>query len=147
MTPVDGAAGIGVGPVAGADTGREETGPPGAVPRDPVDESLLTLLGLAPDEDAVYRLLVDRPDSEPDTLTGPLSGRAVTRVLGSLVERGLASAARPDGDGTVRYRAASPCCPWTRSARRSRWRSSSTGRVCSPPSSRSSRSTSRRAGG
>ncbi|MFE3943982.1 hypothetical protein ACFXPV_19215 [Streptomyces sp. NPDC059118] len=108
MTPVDGAAGIGVGPVAGADTGRGETGRPGAVPRDPVGESLLTLLGLAPDEDAVYRLLLDRPDSEPDTPSGPLSGRAVTRVLDSLVERGLASAARPDGDGTVRYRAASP---------------------------------------
>ncbi|MEU9567483.1 helix-turn-helix transcriptional regulator [Streptomyces sp. NPDC048161] len=95
--------------MAGADAGREETGRPGAVvPRDPVDESLLTLLGLAPDEDAVYRLLVDRPDSEPDTLSGPSSGRAVMRVLDSLVERGLASAARPDADGTVRYRAASP---------------------------------------
>ncbi|MEU2671388.1 helix-turn-helix transcriptional regulator [Streptomyces sp. NPDC007164] len=70
--------------------------------------SLLTLLGLGPDEDTVYRLLVDRPDSEPGALAGPLSGPAVTRVLDSLVDRGLASASRPDADGRVRYRAASP---------------------------------------
>ncbi|MFF8690774.1 helix-turn-helix transcriptional regulator [Streptomyces sp. NPDC015144] len=70
--------------------------------------SLLTMLGLAPDEDAVYRRLVDRPDSEPEMFTGPLDVRAVTRVLDSLVDRGLASAARPDDGGVVRYRAASP---------------------------------------
>ncbi|MFB8039323.1 helix-turn-helix transcriptional regulator [Streptomyces sp. NPDC056004] len=98
-----------MGPVEGAETGREEPGrPDSAVPGDPVDGSLLTLLGLGPDEDAVYRLLVDRPDSEPDALTGPLDGSAVTCVLNSLVDRGLASAALPEGDGTVRYRAASP---------------------------------------
>ncbi|MET9918206.1 helix-turn-helix transcriptional regulator [Streptomyces sp. NPDC059605] len=69
---------------------------------------MLTLLGLDAEEDAVYRLLVDRPDSEPGAFAGPLGGPAVARALDSLVERGLASAARPDGDGVVRYRAASP---------------------------------------
>ncbi|MFD3559276.1 hypothetical protein ACFWVU_06360 [Streptomyces sp. NPDC058686] len=33
------------------------------------DASLLTLLGLGPDEDAVHRLLVDRPDSDPAALS------------------------------------------------------------------------------
>ncbi|MGW1692929.1 helix-turn-helix transcriptional regulator [Streptomyces sp. NPDC002399] len=73
-----------------------------------MDASLLTLLGLGPDEDAVYRLLVDRPDSEPAALAGPLSDQAVASALDALVERGLASADRPDADGPFRYRAASP---------------------------------------
>ncbi|MCX4392356.1 helix-turn-helix transcriptional regulator [Streptomyces sp. NBC_00264] len=95
--------------MTGAETGRGEPGrPEAAAPRDPVDMSLLTLLGLGADEDAVYRLLVDRPDSEPAGLAGPVSGPEAARVLDSLVERGLASASRPDADGTVRYRAASP---------------------------------------
>ncbi|MEU8485539.1 hypothetical protein [Streptomyces sp. NPDC048641] len=33
------------------------------------DVSLLTLLGLAPEEDAVHPLLVDRPDSDPAALS------------------------------------------------------------------------------
>ncbi|MGW1226818.1 helix-turn-helix transcriptional regulator [Streptomyces sp. NPDC001478] len=81
-----------------------EAPPPGAE-----DASLLTLLGLRPDEDTVYRLLVDRPDCEPEALTGPVGGiDAVTRALDALLERGLASVDRPDADGAVRYRAASP---------------------------------------
>ncbi|MFI6948634.1 helix-turn-helix transcriptional regulator [Streptomyces sp. NPDC050422] len=76
--------------------------------RGPVDGALLTLLGLGAEEDAVYRLLVDRPDCEPDALAGPLSDEAVARALDSLVERGLASADRPESGGAVRYRAASP---------------------------------------
>ncbi|MFB7995999.1 helix-turn-helix transcriptional regulator [Streptomyces sp. NPDC056002] len=72
------------------------------------DASLLTLLGLGPEEDAVYRALVDRPDSEPDVLTGPLSAYDVTRALDVLVERGLVSARLPDGAGAPRYRATSP---------------------------------------
>ncbi|MFB6818429.1 helix-turn-helix transcriptional regulator [Streptomyces sp. NPDC056347] len=94
---------------------RREPGRPGgaarpgaAAPGGPADAALLTMVGLAPDEDALYRRLVDRPDSEPEALTGPLDGAAVTRVLDSLVDRGLASAARPDAEGVVRYRAASP---------------------------------------
>ncbi|WP_329587450.1 hypothetical protein OG195_07150 [Streptomyces sp. NBC_01362] len=95
--------------MTGAETGRGESGrPEAAAPRDPVEMSLLTLLGLGADEDAVYRLLVDRLDSEPAGLAGPVSGPEAARVLDSLVERGLASASRPDADGTVRYRAASP---------------------------------------
>ncbi|MFB4420245.1 helix-turn-helix transcriptional regulator [Streptomyces sp. QL37] len=75
----------------------------------PADSSLLTLLGLEEAEDVVYRLLVDRPDCEPAALEGALSGPVVAQALESLVERGLASAGRPDDDGTaVRYRAASP---------------------------------------
>lgn len=73
-----------------------------------VDASLLALLGLDPDEEAVYQLLVDRPDSEPAVLAGPLSDYAVARALDVLVERGLASAHRPEGQGVPRYRATSP---------------------------------------
>ncbi|MYY07067.1 helix-turn-helix domain-containing protein [Streptomyces sp. ATexAB-D23] len=87
---------------AGAD-GR----PKGAGPRDQGDASLLTLLGLDPVEDAVYRLLVDRPESERGAFANLMDGTAVP-ALDSLVERGLASADRPDAEGTVRYRAASP---------------------------------------
>ncbi|MEV5612105.1 hypothetical protein [Streptomyces sp. NPDC052225] len=72
------------------------------------DVSLLTLLGLAPEEDAVYRLLVDRPDSEPAALTGPLRLYEVTRALDVLVERGLASARLGVDGAAPRYRAASP---------------------------------------
>ncbi|MGW0994642.1 helix-turn-helix transcriptional regulator [Streptomyces sp. NPDC002523] len=75
----------------------------------PADASLLTLLGLSLQEDAVYRLLVDRPDSGPAALanrsTGPVP--EVARALDILVERGLASADRTD-DSAPRYRAASP---------------------------------------
>lgn len=88
----------------GAESGRLDV----AGPRGPVDVSLLTLLGLGPDEDAVYRLLVDRPDCEPGALAGPLSDAAVADALESLVERGLASADLPDSGGSVRYRAAPP---------------------------------------
>ncbi|MBO1336413.1 helix-turn-helix transcriptional regulator [Streptomyces sp. VRA16 Mangrove soil] len=70
--------------------------------------SLLTLLGLAPEEDAVYRQLVDRPDSEPAALTDPLSLYEVTRALDVLVERGLASARLGAHGAAPRYRAASP---------------------------------------
>lgn len=61
---------------------------------DAAEASLLTFLGLEPLEDAVYRLLVDRPDSEPATLAGESTGCAedVARALDVLVERGLASA-------------------------------------------------------
>ncbi|WP_326818435.1 MULTISPECIES: helix-turn-helix transcriptional regulator [unclassified Streptomyces] len=77
---------------------------------DAAEASLLTFLGLEPLEDAVYRLLVDRPDCEPATLAGESTGCAedVARALDVLVERGLASA-RPEGDDDViHYRAASP---------------------------------------
>lgn len=95
--------------MAGTEARGGEPDRPGAGgPRGQVDASLLTLLGLGPDEDAVYRLLVDRPDCEPGALAGPLSDAAVALALDSLVERGLASADRPDSGGTVRYRAASP---------------------------------------
>ncbi|WP_328944743.1 helix-turn-helix transcriptional regulator [Streptomyces sp. NBC_00250] len=71
------------------------------------DSSLLSLLGLDAEQDAVYRLLVDRPDSVPASVTEPgTDPGAVVRALQGLVDRGLASAER-DGDG-VRYRAASP---------------------------------------
>ncbi|MFE5690772.1 hypothetical protein, partial [Streptomyces sp. NPDC056512] len=71
------------------------------------DASLLTLLGLGPEEDAVYRLLVDRPDSDPAALADSGAGPDdIDRVLGLLVERGLVSAEHRDG--TVRYRAAPP---------------------------------------
>lgn len=77
---------------------------------DAAEASLLTFLGLEPLEDAVYRLLVDRPDSEPATLAGESTGRVedVAHALDVLVERGLASA-RPAGDAVIQYRAASPC--------------------------------------
>ncbi|WP_217227158.1 helix-turn-helix domain-containing protein [Streptomyces anulatus] len=95
--------------MADAETWGGEPGRADAVgPRDPVDASLLTMLGLGPDEDAVYRLLVDRPDCEPVALVGSLSAAAVAGALDSLVERGLASADLPDSRGAVRYRAASP---------------------------------------
>ncbi|MEU3687660.1 helix-turn-helix transcriptional regulator [Streptomyces narbonensis] len=71
------------------------------------DSSLLSLLGLDAEQDAVYRLLVDRPDSVPASVTEPgADPGAVVRALRGLVDRGLASAER-DEDG-VRYRAASP---------------------------------------
>ncbi|MGW2836772.1 helix-turn-helix transcriptional regulator [Streptomyces sp. NPDC001493] len=71
--------------------------------------ALLTLLGLDPLEDALYRLLVDRPDSEPALLTKELAAplTAVRDALESLVVRGLASSASPGG-GVPRYRATSP---------------------------------------
>ncbi|WP_405669242.1 hypothetical protein [Streptomyces sp. NBC_00055] len=76
---------------------------------DAAEASLLTFLGLEPLQDAVYRLLVDRPDSEPATLAGESTGCAedVAHALDVLVERGLASA-RPVGDAVIHYRAASP---------------------------------------
>ncbi|WP_329623555.1 helix-turn-helix transcriptional regulator [Streptomyces sp. NBC_01255] len=71
------------------------------------DSSLLSLLGLDAEQDAVYRLLVDRPGSVPASVTEPgADPGAVVRALQDLVDRGLASADR-DEDG-VRYRAASP---------------------------------------
>ncbi|MCD0484013.1 helix-turn-helix transcriptional regulator [Streptacidiphilus sp. ASG 303] len=69
--------------------------------------SSLTGLGLGPEEDRVYRLLVDRPGSTPEELAaGPDGVAAVTRALESLVAAGLAGA--DVGDGTARYRAAPP---------------------------------------
>ncbi|MGW6205735.1 helix-turn-helix transcriptional regulator [Streptomyces sp. NPDC055089] len=95
--------------MAGTETrDGEPGGPEEAGRRGPVDASLLTLLGLGPEEDAVYRLLVDRPDCEPGALVGQLGEAAVVGALDSLVERGLASAHPPDSGGTFRYRAASP---------------------------------------
>ncbi|MFD8573123.1 helix-turn-helix transcriptional regulator [Streptomyces sp. NPDC059639] len=82
--------------------GRDRTGPA------PADASLLTLLGLGPEEDAVYRLLVDRPDSEPDDLVGPLTPYEVARALDVLVERGLVSARLGAAGAAPRYRSASP---------------------------------------
>ncbi|MFD4975986.1 helix-turn-helix domain-containing protein [Streptomyces sp. NPDC058424] len=85
--------------------------PPGDAPAgpEPADASLLTQLGLSPRESAVYRLLVDRPDSDPaalaDRSTGPTA--EVARALDILVERGLANADRTD-ESAPRYRAASP---------------------------------------
>lgn len=95
------------GTVLSADSLRPSGGSP-VVP-DAAEASLLTFLGLEPLEDAVYRLLVDRPDSEPATLAGESTGCAedVARALDVLVERGLASA-RPGGDTVIHYRAASP---------------------------------------
>ncbi|MET4646553.1 DNA-binding CsgD family transcriptional regulator/sugar-specific transcriptional regulator TrmB [Streptomyces atratus] len=88
--------------------GPRPSGDSPAVP-DAAEASLLTFLGLEPLEDAVYRLLVDRPDSEPATLAGESTGRVedVAHALDVLVERGLASA-RPAGDAVIQYRAASP---------------------------------------
>ncbi|MFF3128819.1 hypothetical protein ACFVRD_42790 [Streptomyces sp. NPDC057908] len=82
---------------------------PSGVAPDAAEASLLTFLGLEPLEDAVYRLLVDRPDSEPAALGGESTGCAedVARALDVLVERGLASA-RPAGDAVLHYRASSP---------------------------------------
>ncbi|MFF3836488.1 helix-turn-helix transcriptional regulator [Streptomyces sp. NPDC001930] len=82
-----------------------------STPKDPApapDSSLLSLLGLDAEQDAVYRLLVDRPDSVPASVTesGTDPG-AVVLALQGLVDRGLASAER-DEVGKVRYRAASP---------------------------------------
>ncbi|MFF2324687.1 MULTISPECIES: helix-turn-helix transcriptional regulator [unclassified Streptomyces] len=76
---------------------------------DGAEASLLTFLGLEPLEDAVYRLLVDRPDSEPAALAGDSTGHVedVARALDVLVERGLASA-QPVGGAVVQYRAAAP---------------------------------------
>ncbi|WP_327277293.1 helix-turn-helix transcriptional regulator [Streptomyces sp. NBC_01224] len=82
---------------------------PSGVAPDAAEASLLTFLGLEPLEDAVYRLLVDRPDSEPAALADESTGCAedVARALDVLVERGLASA-RPAGDAVLHYRASSP---------------------------------------
>ncbi|MCN9241027.1 helix-turn-helix transcriptional regulator [Streptomyces sp. RY43-2] len=79
---------------------------PGARPDIP-ESSLLALLGLDAEQEAVYRLLIDRPGSDPTALT-PAAGNeeAVTRVLTTLVDSGLASAERRAGG--VRYRAAPP---------------------------------------
>ncbi|WP_267008796.1 hypothetical protein [Streptomyces sp. NBC_00154] len=95
------------GTALSADGPRPSGGTP-VVP-DAAEASLLTFLGLEPLEDAVYRLLVDRPDSEPGTLAGESTGCAedIARALDVLVERSLASA-RPDGDDVIHYRAASP---------------------------------------
>ncbi|MFJ7493641.1 helix-turn-helix transcriptional regulator [Streptomyces sp. NPDC097727] len=84
---------------------------PSGAALDAAEESLLTFLGLEPLEDAVYRLLVDRPDSEPGVLLSELTEgvEEVARALDGLVERGLASV-RPvaDADAVLRYRASSP---------------------------------------
>ncbi|MDR3084669.1 MAG: hypothetical protein LBV60_27765, partial [Streptomyces sp.] len=58
---------------------------------DAVESAVLGLLGLDAEQDAVYRLLVDRPDSTPVALTPPgHDGAAVARILRTLVDRGLA---------------------------------------------------------
>lgn len=70
-------------------------------------DALLTLLGLDPLEDTVYRLLVGRPDATADGLAdSSIDAATLEATLGSLVEHGLASA--ETADGTTRYRAASP---------------------------------------
>ncbi|WP_377268713.1 helix-turn-helix transcriptional regulator [Peterkaempfera sp. SMS 1(5)a] len=84
-----------------------DVGPaPGAEPQ-PADSSLLALLGLDAEQDALYQRLVDRPGSDPAVLTPPTAEvEAVTRTLRTLVDRGLATAERhPEG---ARYRASSP---------------------------------------
>ncbi|WP_327177041.1 helix-turn-helix transcriptional regulator [Streptomyces sp. NBC_01335] len=85
---------------AGDESGAPDTGE--------TENAPLTLLGLDPLEDALYRLLVDRPDSEPALLTKELAAPlpAVRDALESLVVRGLASSA--SSGGVPRYRAASP---------------------------------------
>ncbi|WEH40516.1 helix-turn-helix transcriptional regulator [Streptomyces sp. AM 2-1-1] len=97
-------------------------GAPGTPDAHKSEAAPLTLLGLDPLEDAVYRLLVDRPDSEPGTLAGELATplAAVRDALDSLVVRGLASCASSaasvkgvsapasSDSGGPRYRAASP---------------------------------------
>ncbi|RVU20869.1 hypothetical protein EOT10_26335 [Streptomyces antnestii] len=71
------------------------------------EPSLLTLLGIDAEQDALYRLLIDRPGSDPAALAPHLgNGEAVERILSTLVDRGLASAEQ-DTDG-VRYRASPP---------------------------------------
>ncbi|MFC9624163.1 hypothetical protein ACFTXM_30685 [Streptomyces sp. NPDC056930] len=82
---------------------------PSGVALDAAEASLLTFLGLEPLEDAVYRLLVDRPESEIGALVGESTGcvEEVARALDVLVERGLASV-RTDADAVLRYRASSP---------------------------------------
>ncbi|MEU2022374.1 helix-turn-helix transcriptional regulator [Streptomyces sp. NPDC016469] len=95
--------------MADAETGQGGAGRhPGTRPGEPSDASLLTLLGLGPDEDAVYRLLVDRPESEPEALSRHMGGVPVQGALDSLVERGLAGADRSGPGGPVRYRAVPP---------------------------------------
>ncbi|MFE6038564.1 helix-turn-helix transcriptional regulator [Streptomyces sp. NPDC056452] len=71
------------------------------------DTFLLAQLGLDAEQGGVYRLLVDRPDSEPkDLVLTHTDEESVTRILKALVDRGLASVER-HAEG-VRYRAASP---------------------------------------
>ncbi|MET9383295.1 helix-turn-helix transcriptional regulator [Streptomyces sp. NPDC002928] len=74
----------------------------------PAEVSLLTLLGLGPDEDTVYRLLVDRPNSAPADLAGLLGEAVVNRALDALVEQGLAHCRQAGDGGAPRYRAAPP---------------------------------------
>ncbi|MFI1092877.1 helix-turn-helix domain-containing protein [Streptomyces sp. NPDC020917] len=71
------------------------------------DAAVLGLLGLDAEQDAVYRLLVDRPDSTSAALAVPgTDAAAVARILLILVDRGLAGSERhPDGP---RYRATPP---------------------------------------
>ncbi|MCX5398622.1 helix-turn-helix transcriptional regulator [Streptomyces sp. NBC_00102] len=91
-------------------TGSGSTdGASGAPEAGDTEDALLTLLGLDPLEDALYRLLVDRPDSEPAPLTKELAAPlpAVSEALESLVVRGLASSVSTGG-AAPRYRAASP---------------------------------------
>ncbi|GAA3979933.1 LuxR family transcriptional regulator [Streptomyces marokkonensis] len=74
----------------------------------PGEASLLTLLGLGAHEEVVYRLLVDRPRSEPADLTGVLGPQEVRRALDTLVERGFANVRRAEPEAAPRYQAASP---------------------------------------
>jgi DNA-binding CsgD family transcriptional regulator len=71
------------------------------------DPLLLTLLGLDAEQDAVYRRLVDHPDSAPAALMPPGTGEDATRrTLDALVDRGLVAVVR-DETGE-RYRASPP---------------------------------------
>jgi len=82
---------------------------PGPNPQQPEtpDPSLLTLLGLDADQDAVYRLLVDHPDSDAAALApSDAQQESTRRNLDALVDRGLAGVVR-DGAGE-RYRASPP---------------------------------------
>ncbi|WP_377273183.1 helix-turn-helix domain-containing protein [Peterkaempfera sp. SMS 1(5)a] len=77
-------------------------------PQPETDEApLLTLLGLDAEQDAVYRRLIERPDSDPEALAPPAgNAEEAARILAVLVDRGLAGAERHE-DG-VRYRASPP---------------------------------------
>jgi hypothetical protein len=74
---------------------------------EPPDASPLTLLGLDAAQDAVYRLLVDHPDSDAAGLAPAGAARdSVRRDLEALVARGLAAVVRDESG--ERYRASPP---------------------------------------
>ncbi|MBY8883123.1 helix-turn-helix domain-containing protein [Actinacidiphila acidipaludis] len=72
------------------------------------DPSLLTLLGLDAEQDAVYRRLVDHPDCDPAALTSSSDAGEdeIRRHLDALVGRGLAGVDRDEAG--ERYHASPP---------------------------------------